>query len=119
MASQKNKTSPERERRCNGWTNDETWVVAIWIRNHVGSRSYWREQATRQFREASNSESVRNGLWSSARAARFQLASQLKEEIQSAVPMAPASVYLDLLRMSLDSVNWHEIADNLLYELDR
>jgi hypothetical protein len=51
-------------------------------------------------------------------AARFNLADQLKEEITDAAPDLGASVYSDLLQAAIDSVNWQEIADNLIESLD-
>jgi len=29
----------------NGWTNYETWNVALWMDNDEGSHNYWEEEA--------------------------------------------------------------------------
>jgi len=42
----------------------------------------------------------------------------LKEEITDAAPDLGASVYSDLLQAAMDSVDWQEIADNLIESLD-
>lgn len=118
MANKENETNTEKERRYNGWTNYETWAVALWIDNEEGSQGYWREEAERHVEEASECEAVRDAVWSESEAARFNLADQLKDEITDASPEMEASVYSDLLQSAFDSVNWHEIADNMLSELD-
>ena len=85
----------------NGWTNYETWNVALWIDNEQGSQEYWRE-VTREIREtASEASQVKDAIWSIEQAARFTLADQLE----------------DLLGSALDNVNWREIAGNWLENL--
>ena len=48
----------------------------------------------------------------------FNLADQLKDEITDASPDMEASLYSDLLQAALVTVNWSEIAENLLNDLD-
>ncbi len=61
---------------------------------------------------------VQNGFWTPEEATRFNLAHQLKEEIMEAAPDMEASVYSDLLQAAFDTVNWREIAENLLADSD-
>ena len=102
----------------NGWTNYETWNVALWIDNEQGSQEYWRE-VTREIREtASEASQVKDAIWSIEQAARFTLADQLEEEMRNGSPLASdASCYSDLLGSALDNVNWREIAGNWLENL--
>ncbi len=118
MANKQDKTNTEKEQQYNGWTNYETWAVALWIDNDQGSQSYWREEAERQAQEAANCEMVQDAVWTEANAARFNLADQLKDEITDASPEMEASLYTDLLQAALATVNWSEIAENLLSSLD-
>ena len=118
MANRQNEANIEKENRYNGWTNYETWAVSLWIDNEQASQAYWQQEAKRAIRESTHSEMVQGGTWTSEEAARFQLAKQLKEEITDAGPSMGATVYADLLQAALDSVNWQEIADNLIAELD-
>ena len=101
----------------NGWTNYETWVVALWIDQDHGSYKYWRETAAEARSVAANCPQVADGTWSKKDAGRFQLADWLKEEITDAMPLHEPNVYSDLLNAALDEVNWQEIADHLLADL--
>ncbi len=118
MANRQDKANTAKEKRYNGWTNYETWAVSLWNDNDQATQVYWRQEASRQAQEAAHGEMVRDGVWTSKEAARFNLAEQLKEEITEAAPDMEASVYSDLLRAALDTVNWREIAENLLDNLD-
>ena len=103
--------------KYNGWTNYETWAIALWIDNDHGSHKYWREAATEAQSEAAGCPQVADGTWSRKDAGRFQLADWLKEDITEASPLDEPSVYCDLLNAALDEVNWQEIADHLLADL--
>lgn len=118
MANRQNEANIEKENRYNGWTNYETWAVSLWIDNEHASQAYWHQEAKRAIRESVHCETVRGGIWTSEEAARFHLAKQLKDEITDAGPDIGATVYTDLLQAALDSVNWQEIADNLITSLD-
>lgn len=104
------------ERKYNGWTNYETWTVSLWLDNEEPSYRYWRGEAARQKREASDSTRVRKGYWTDVEAARISLAEQLKEAITDAAPLKESSLYSDLLLAALSEVNWLEIADHWMSE---
>lgn len=105
------------EKEYNGWTNYETWAVALWIDNERASHECWREAAAEARQEAPTCRQVAEGIWSAENAARFLLADWLKEDITEAAPLTEASVYSDLLNAALAEVNWQEIADHLLESL--
>jgi hypothetical protein len=46
------------------------------------------------------------------------LASQLKDQFEENAPEL-SGCYADLLNAALSEVNWHEIAENLLSEVDK
>ena len=105
-----------RERGYNGWTNYETWVVALWLDNEQPGYLYWREQAAHHRQEAQHAPEVQRGIFTAEQAARCNLADQLKEEVVEASPLCEASMYTDLLGAALSEVDWLEIADHWLAE---
>ena len=107
------------EQRYNGWTNYETWVTALWLDNDQATQDYWWEVA-RKCRDAAPAASqVEEGIWTIDQTARFTLADALKEEVSEGTPVtAEASLYADLLGAALQEVNWHEIAEHYLTNLD-
>lgn len=105
-------------KRYNGWANYETWCVHLWLTNEEGSYRYWREEAERQSKEARRCEEVKAGTWTVPEARRFRLADQLKSELEEASPTEEASLFSDLLSGALAEVDWHEIAEAFLEEVD-
>jgi len=101
-----------------GWKNYETWCVSLWIDNEQTSYEYWREEARRHQGEAPTSRNVQDCIWTASQAVRFGLADQLRDEITDAAPAADPSVYSDLLMAALQEVNWNEIAEAIVAELN-
>jgi len=93
----------------NGWSNYETWDVALWIDNEEGSYNYWREQVTRAVDQNTNSvddEVDRDSAIS-------DLSRQLESEIKDSNPLAgDASMYSDILSANLSEVDWYEIVEH-------
>lgn len=92
--------------------------MALWIDNDQGSYHYSREMAETARHEAS----IDNGVWS--RTAEGLLADGLKEwqedeREQWARDDAPASVFNDLLSAAISEIDWYEIAENYLGEIER
>jgi len=77
----------------NGWTNYETWNVALWIDNEEGTYSERCDLAER----ATDS---------------YRLAQDIKAWINEMAPDLGASLFSDLLSAALSEVNWEEIAEN-------
>lgn len=90
----------------NGWTNYETWNVALWIDNEQGSYNHWREQARHCYKWASDRGT---GLTKKEQAV-IDLAQLLKDAVNEDAPDLGASMYADLLNAALSEVNWQEIA---------
>src|SRR6478672_11781044 len=97
----------------NGWTNYQTWAVALWIDNDEGSQNYWAEQAQECWNNATANEfSARD------RVAVHKLAELLKDEHEEGMPETDG-VYADLLTSALGRVDWYEIATNMIEEVDK
>jgi hypothetical protein len=98
----------------NGWTNYETWCVALWIDNEQRSHDYWRTIANDLYEAVTPHD-----VFTNSERARYDVADRLKEEIGSeGLPELGASMYADLLNAALSEVDWPEIANSLLTDCD-
>ncbi len=100
------------EKTYNGWTNYETWNVALWIDNEEGSYRYWRDECetAKKYYTDTDGNVDMDG-------AASMIARNLKDQVEEANPLADqASTYSDLLDAALSEVNWDEIARNWLEE---
>lgn len=104
----------EADSSYNGWSNYETWVVNLWLGNDEGAYTTCRSLTQRCFEEA-----VADEVLNRKERACYQLANELKEMIEDGNPLAgETSVYADLINASISEVNWKEIANNLLQDVD-
>jgi len=100
--------------KYNGWTNYETWSVALWIDENKGAHEAWRETANDFFNTSSKSE----GLLKQRHAAIYRLADCLKAAHMEFMPQPEIpDVYSQLLQGALSEVNWDEIAEGLINEV--
>ena len=103
----------------NGWSNYETWLVKLWIDNDQDLYNTVQELAQEIKDEAPTSRQVIQWHRTELEAAENMLADQLKEMIEEDNPPEDgASLYTDLMRSALSDVNWHEIAENILGDLE-
>jgi len=91
----------------NGWSNYETWVVNLWIDNEQSSQEMWRHIAI--------------GAWEdthyNSQDSRIKLAEILKDTHESESPELEG-MYADLLNAALGEVDWLELADNMLSDME-
>jgi hypothetical protein len=98
----------ERMSDHNGWTNYETWNVALHIDNEQVSQAYWREQARTAYLDAADTDT-----FTKRENAAFVLLEILKEQFNDNAPEL-SGTYADMLNAALSEVNWYEIASNLI-----
>jgi hypothetical protein len=103
--SERDKTMADT--KYNGWTNYETWLVALWIDNSEGDQEATREMAAAAYRDAEADDT-----FSRLERATLNLADQIKTMIEEAAPDLGASMYADMINGALSSVNWYEIAEH-------
>jgi hypothetical protein len=92
----------------NGWTNYETWNVALWLANEEPSYLYWREATRDAWKGARADDSATR-----KQRAAYALALRLKDELTEGAPEVTGT-YADLLGRALASVNWDEIAGHMV-----
>lgn len=92
------------DNRYNGWTNYETWNLALWLGNDEGSYDYWQERSTEVYRDTDKDADDRR------EDAAITLADQLKDEIEENSPAGVTGFYADILSAAISEVNWYEIA---------
>jgi len=101
------------DKRYNGWTNYETWNVALWMDNEEGSYKSVRRLTADMLEHHGNDRE----------AAKHAIAEQLKGEYEEAMQSmldearASSSMWADLLGAALSEVDWREIAANLIDEV--
>jgi flagellar motor protein MotB len=86
-----------------------TKLVSDWVFSDKNAIQYWREEALRQRELAQVSKDGRQN-----EAAVWQLSKQLKYEITRGIPSQANHPYKELLQEIISSVNWTQIAEDLL-----
>jgi hypothetical protein len=101
------------KKEYNGWYNYETWLINLWMDNDEGSYNYWREQAQAVYDTA---ESDNN--FTREERATLDLSERIKSAYEEAQPET-AGLWADLLNAAMSEVNWHEIAEHLIADVNK
>lgn len=83
----------------NGWSNYETWNVALWIDNEPDTYAE-RYRLARRARH------------------QYDLADSLRAWVLAMMPDIGASMFADLLRAAIGRVDWDELASHWYNEED-
>ncbi len=97
-----------------GEPSPTTKIVSDSIHTDERQLKYWREKAQTIRAQAGRSPGVVEGKESPDEAAIKLLARQLREELTASVPLELTGMYQDLMYGSLGTVNWNELAEDLL-----
>lgn len=98
------------EKTYNGWTNYETWLVALWMDNEHGTYSDRCEMAEFIWRRSDEDNEDRS------RDARIKMSDWVESYVRDMVPNSLPGFISDLVGSALSDVDWREIADNWLSE---
>ena len=105
----------------NGYTNFETWLVALHLDNDQASQEEWQAEARACLETAREDlESVSDVPFDEERVrsdAAYTLAKMMEEYIREERPDTQG-MYDDLLSAALSVVNWTEIARNYITNLE-
>lgn len=97
---------PKMCNKYNGWTNYGTWNVKLWLDNEPYTSQEMEEMAKRAIQDQRKQD---------YRTAGGLLADALKDWVNDEfIPDLGASMAADLLGSAIGSVNWYEIAENIL-----
>ena len=97
MNDERNKDKPYQ-----GWSNYETWAVALWLDNDRASYECWRGTA-RELKDHTDGVG--------------ELAELLREGVTEAELELGANLYADLLNSAFAAVDWYELAHNYLEDV--
>lgn len=104
----------------NGWSNYETWNVKLWMDNDEYSYRRYEEMAQEAYDDAESDETFSredNAALSLSKTLRSEYEDALNDILENA--RISASVWSDLLTSALGEVDWYEIAESLLSNVEK
>lgn len=102
------------DKTYNGWSNYETWLVALWLDNERGTYLDRCAAVDDAWGPADPDDSAAER----SSDARLVLAGWTKNYVESLVPETLPGFISDLVNSALCNVDWREIADHWLSEQD-
>lgn len=92
--------------------NPGTKTLSDWIHHDEKRLNYWREKAQQCLKNAHGLQ-LANGK-SPDELASHELAQQLRAEITAAIPPGTPDIFRDLVFVSINDINWSQLAEHLL-----
>lgn len=100
------------DQKYNGWNNYETWCANLWLTKDSGGCDWLEENARECLQRAIDDDET-----DIKSAAAYTLADQLQEFHQEFCPRLEG-VFADLLGPAFGAIDWREIADNHIGDID-
>jgi hypothetical protein len=98
------------DKTYNGWNNYETWVAKLWMDNDQSTQEAIEEMAQEEL------DSAEGDKEEAAQSMATRLESMHDEALADIVGVT--GVFSDLLQHALGRVDWREIAENILADVD-
>lgn len=99
----------------NGWKNYPTWAVNLWLSNDEGLYNATREIIAEVTAETESTSEY----WTLEESHRFNAADMLKSWVtDDLAPDLGATFAADLLGYALELVDWHEVADAWIEQVE-
>lgn len=100
-----------------GYTNYETWAVKLWIDNERETQEFWRKKTREILKDAAELQRKEHKEWTVDETAKFTLEDELREWFEEHKPETDDTVFADLLTASINTVNFQEIAEELINDV--
>lgn len=101
----------------NSWSSYETWLLNLWLTNEQGTSEYWQESAQTAF-DGAREDCGLTKLENAALALADTLKDQWETDVAEQISRNNGFV-TDLVNSALSEVNWMEIANSLLDDVDK
>ena len=98
----------------NGWANYETWIVYTWMNNNPESQQFFAEMVEEAYNTAEEQQ-----YFTKEEETVILLAEYLKDHFEDNYELENVTgLYDDLIMSALSNVDWHEIAQHSIEDIN-